>query len=89
MINMLVLQQIKVLPKGAEIIIYDGFDIVLDFKKSNVDGTPLFDDIRDADKYDKVYSTFKVHCLNGYIYNPSPQKERVIYQIQIREGYEI
>ena len=90
---MLVLQQVKVLPKGAEIILYDGFDIVLQFKKSCADGTPLFDHISDAEKYDKVYSTFKVYCLNGYIFDPSITfrhlDTKVIYQIQMREGFEI
>lgn len=88
---MLVLQQVKVLPKGAEIIIYDGFDIVSHFEKSEVDDSLKFNNVKDAERYDKVFSTFKVYGLKGYIFNPSITFSnvdcKILYIIQIREEF--
>lgn len=88
---MLVLQQIKVLPAGAQIIIKDQDKRVLDFSKSFIDGSLKFITANDANLYDKVYSTFKVYGLEAVAYKPTvtfkncDRKEtEIIYLIQIR-----
>ena len=90
---MIVLQQVKVLPNGSEIILYDGVDIVSHFEKSEVDDSLKFNNVKDAERYDKVFSTFKVHRLRATIFNPSITfsnvDQQIIYLIQIRSGYEI
>ena len=86
---MLVLQQIKVLPKGAQIIIKDQDKRVLDFSKSFTDGSLKFNTANDANLYDKVYSTFKVYGIEAVAFVPSISlthcdKTEIIYLIQIR-----
>lgn len=89
---MIVLQQIKVLPRGAKIHIMDGSEIVQMIKKSTVDDTLLFDSVESSMRYYKVYSIFRVHKLDVELINHRitmnccPEEMEVIYLIQIREG---
>lgn len=61
---MLVLQQLKVLPAGARFIICDMGNCELVGKIAESDKSIIFDSPYDAEKYNKVYSTFKVAELN-------------------------
>lgn len=89
---MLVLQQIKVLPKGAKIYIYDGNETVSSFKKSIEDGSLLFDSIETSERYYKIYSTFKVYELSVQLHTYkvlnldlySAEQKEIVYCIQIR-----
>lgn len=87
---MLVIQQINVLPNGAEIYIYDNDKIVLTCKKSNFDGTLLFSSIKESELYYKVYSTFKCYELKARPYTNNIfgyadiDKYKIHYLIQVR-----
>lgn len=89
---MLVLQQIKVLPKGAEIYIFDEDKIVISCKKSVEDGSLLFDSVETSERYYKIYSTFKVYELGIQVHTykvmnidlPITEERKIIYCIQIR-----
>lgn len=87
---MLVLQQINVLPAGAEIYIYDNDKMVITCKKSNFDGTLLFSSIKESELYYKVYSTFKCYELKARAYTNNINvctdldAYKIHYLIQIR-----
>lgn len=87
---MLVLQQINVLPKGAEIYIYDNDECVLSCKKSKSDGSLIFLSIKESELYYKVYSTFKCHELKAKAYTNNMfgyvdiDRCKIQYLIQIR-----
>lgn len=89
---MLVLQQIKVLPKGAKIYIYDGNEIVSTCKKSLEDGSLLFASAVTSERYYKIYSTFKVYELSTQLHTykmlsldlDAAEQQEIIYCIQIR-----
>lgn len=87
---MLVLQQIKVLPKSAKIHIMDGSKVVQKIKKSNVDGSLLFDSTQSSMEYYNIYSRFKVYKLDVEIINHRItmncllEELETIYIIQIR-----
>lgn len=85
---MLVLQQVKVLPAGALIFITDEGEEKLKFVKSEIDGSLIFDDVKDADCYNKVYSRYKCARLNAYLRMPNPKnRERhsiFYYSIEVR-----
>lgn len=89
---MLVLQQIKVLPAGAEIYIYDNDKLVLTCKKSNFDGSLLFSSVKESELYYKVYSTFKCYELKARPYTNNIfgyadiDKYKIHYLIQVRGG---
>lgn len=90
---MLVLQQVDVLHKGANIAIYDGNKLEVAFEKSVVDGSLIFDSANDADRYNKVFSTYRVYEVKGVMlpltFSDNPENFTVPgYKIQIREGYE-
>ena len=81
---MIVLQQIKVLPNGAHFIITDEGKIQTEGFKSESDGSIIFLSAYEADKYYKVYSTFKVVELKaepGVIAN---SEQTIDYKIEVR-----
>lgn len=57
---MLVLQQIDVLPAGARFWIKDEDKIEVAGEKSKMDNSIIFETAKEADLYNKVYSTFRV-----------------------------
>lgn len=61
---MLVLQQLKVLPAGSRFLICDLGNCELVGKIAESDKSIIFDSPYDADKYNKIYSTFKVTSLD-------------------------
>lgn len=90
---MLVLQQVDVLHKGANIAIYDGNKLEVAFEKSVVDGSLIFDSANDADRYNKAFSTFRVYEVKGVMlpltFSDNPENFTVPgYIIQIREGFD-
>lgn len=83
---MLVLQQIAVLPAGSRIDIYDGEMLEISAVKSLEDGSLIFGTPYTAEKYQKVYSTFRVSELEAEIhYNDRKSSDIFIkYKIQVR-----
>lgn len=79
--NMLVLQQIKVLPAGARIVITDNKKIEIKCKKSEFDDSLIIDNPYESDKYYKIYSVFKCAKLTAY-YIESIQD--ICYEIEVR-----
>ena len=79
--NMLVLQQIKVLPAGARIVITDDRKIEIKCKKSEFDDSLIFYNADESDKYYKVYSVFRCAKLTAY-YIESIQD--ICYEIEVR-----
>lgn len=61
---MLVLQQIKVLPAGAIFQIYDMNKLEVTGMVSRGDKSLIFDNVRDADNYYKIYQNFYVTLLD-------------------------
>lgn len=82
---MLVLQQVNVISCGEHIELLDEDKTILRFGKSMIDGSLIFENAHDADRYNKSLSIFKVHRL---FVNLDPVTMLKIYYIQIREGYE-
>lgn len=61
---MIVLQQIKVLPKGCHIVITDEGRHEIECMKSVFDNTLIFEDAKIADLYYKVYQNFRVAWID-------------------------
>ena len=63
---MLVLQQIEVLPAGAEfhIVDRDTYKVEVAGEKSKIDNSLIFESAKDADLYNKIYSTFRVSGID-------------------------
>ena len=61
---MIVLQQIKVLPKGCHIVITDEGRHEIKCMKSVFDNTLIFEDAKIADLYYKVYQNFHVAWID-------------------------
>ena len=78
---MLVLQQIKVLPNGARIVITDENKIVMEIKKATSDDSLIFDNVKDSELYYKVYSTFKCAELGAFSFIGISD---VTYYIEVR-----
>ncbi len=77
---MLVLQQIKVLPAGAHFIITDEGKKQTEGFKSESDGSIIFLSAYEADKYYKVYSSFRVAELGVIVNN----EQTIDYKIEVR-----
>ena len=82
---MLVLQQVNVISCGEHIEIMDEDKTIISFRKSAVDGSLLFENAHDADRYNKSLSAFRVFRL---FVNIDPVTMLKTYYIQIREGYD-
>lgn len=78
---MIVLQQIKVLPAGARIVITDNRRLEIKCKKSECDDSLIFYNTQESDKYYKIYSVFKCAKLTAY-YIESIQD--ICYEIEVR-----
>lgn len=61
---MIVLQQIQVLPAGSKFRIYDMNRFELEGEISRTDKSPIFNDVRDAERFHKIYSNFHVELLD-------------------------
>lgn len=85
---MIVLQQIKVLPKGARIIIFDGDDKVASMHIGYDGNLLIHGDASDAERYYKVYANFRVQGLRAAAYKNNMDRLDLYYLIQIRGGYE-
>lgn len=81
---MLVLQQIKVLPAGAHFIITDEGYIQTEGYKSESDDSIIFLTAYEADKYYKVYSTFRVSELKAKLGVKLNNEQTIDYIIEIR-----
>ncbi len=82
--NMLLLQQIKVLPNGAHFIITDEGKIQAEGFKSESDGSIIFLSAYEADKYYKVYNTFKVVELKAELGVKLNNEQTIDYKIEVR-----
>lgn len=78
---MIVLQQIKVLPAGARIVITDDRRLEIKCKKSECDDSLIFYNAQESDKYYKIYSVFRCAKLTAY-YIESIQD--ICYEIEVR-----
>lgn len=81
---MLVLQQIDVLPAGAtfHIVDKDTYKIEVAGEKSKIDNSIIFETVKDADLYNKVYSTFRVSSIDvAYDYG---QAIETVWIIKVR-----
>lgn len=63
---MLVLQQIDVLPAGAAFHIVDTatYKVEVAGEKSKIDNSLIFESAKEAELYNKVYSTFRVSGID-------------------------
>lgn len=61
---MIVLQQIKVLPKGCHVIITDEDRHKIECMKSVFDDSLIFNDVKTSELYYKVYQTFHVTYID-------------------------
>lgn len=81
---MLVLQQIDVLPAGSDFIIEDENKVELEGFISSDDHSIGFLTAYEADKYHKIYSTFRVIELKAIPGETVNNKQEIIYVIKVR-----
>jgi len=85
---MLVLQQVKVLPRGARIIILDCDNKVASMQKGYDGNLLIHGDASDAERYYKIYATFRVAGLKAVVYKNNMDRLDLYYLIQVREGFD-
>ena len=78
---MLVLQQIKVLPTGAHIVITDNGKKQLSITKAIHDDSLIFNTTYEYDRYYKMYSIFKCAKLTAYYIESIHD---ICYEIEVR-----